>query len=132
MSRRTVWIVIVVVVGLAVSYLAVNKMRRAVHRASMAKDLEDIAFAYVHYYDQHKNWPSKPEDLQPYLKAAGSLPGMKEGEYIVVWDAYPKEKVVLVYEKDAPTNGGFVCYRDAKLENLTAIEVQAALAARKK
>ncbi len=108
-------------------------MHRAVQRADAAKDVEDIGLAYVGYYNKHKKWPATPEDLQPHLTRPEAFPRLKEGRYVVVWDAYQKEKpasgagIVLVYERDAPINGGFVCYRDARLENLTAAEVQAAL-----
>jgi hypothetical protein len=139
-TRRVRWIVIgviVLVVAIYAGYNIVYRASKAIRKADTAHDLEDIALAYVHYYGKHKKWPSRPEELQPHLTRPEVYPKLQAGQYIVVWDAYQREKstnskgVVLVYEKDAPIQGGFVCYRDARFENLTAAEVQATLAAAK-
>jgi hypothetical protein len=132
-------IVVLVLGALAFAgYKIVDKVQTASHRATVAHDLEDIAIAFKRYYDKTKDWARRPEDLQPHLERPDAFARVKDGQYIVVWDAFQREKpagaagVILAYEKDAPTKGGIVVYRDASFANLTAAEVQAALAAGKK
>jgi len=140
-SRRLRWGVIAVL-GLVllgyVGYQIWDRVQRVSRRVETAHDLEDLALAYVRHYDKTKKWPKDPDDLQPHVTRPGALAKLKEGSYVVVWEAYQLEKpagspgVILAYEKDAPTQGGVVAYRDATTVELTADEVKARLTEVKK
>jgi hypothetical protein len=89
--------------------------------------LTTIAQLYGFYRDAHGGAsPKKLEDLKDL--DAQTVRAVKEGEYVVVWDA-PRnalQNTVIAYEKDAPTQGGVVANLGGTATSMTPEEFKAA------
>jgi hypothetical protein len=89
--------------------------------------LTSIAQLYGFYRDANGGAsPKKIQDLKDL--DAQTVRAVKEGEYVVVWDA-PRNapgSTVIAYEKDAPTQGGVVATLGGTATSMTAEEFKAA------
>ena len=100
-------------------------------------DFRVIYLAYSIHVFREGRPPGKLDELAMFyqwnLDELGTAEKVKAGEYVVVWnearvdDDMSAEDVVLVYEKDAPNQGGIVGFADGSVRRLTADQFQAAL-----
>ena len=101
-------------------------------------DLKQLVLAYHNYNDSFAKAPEKPDDLSPFVeKDERLLNTMKSGALVFLFGVKITEmthgtsNTVLIYEKDAPTKGGYVGYGDGSVKKLTAEEFKKAILAKK-
>lgn len=89
-------------------------------------EVKILSSAYLSAIVEIGKSPSKVEDLK--LPDSGMVKAVKNGKYVVVWDVPTKadEKTIILYEKDAPTRGGFVATLDGEVTKMTPQEFRAA------
>ena len=96
-------------------------------------ELTDIYNSYATYSKNNQRPPQKMSEIMtPQFMGESQigLQALKEGQYAVVWgvDVNGKDSTkVVAYEKDAPTNGGWVVAADGIPKQMTADELKAAL-----
>jgi hypothetical protein len=102
-------------------------------------DLRQLVLAYHNYHDTFAKAPEKPDDLGPFIENDKRLlEAMKSGQLMFLFGVKITEmtdgtsNTVLIYEKDAPTKGGFVAYGDGTVKKLSADEFKKAILAKKK
>jgi hypothetical protein len=100
-------------------------------------DIKDIFRTYLTYYRMNnQKVPAKAADfsgksLETEHSTAIAL--VKSGKFVVVWGTPMTSKdggdpgTVLVYEKDALTNGGKVMMADGNLKTMSAADLSAAV-----
>ena len=82
------------------------------------------------YADVHKRGPGKLEDLDHYftqMRNPALRKAIEDGEIVVVWEAklHPYDSdpdVIVAYEKDAVTRGGWVITKKGDRRQVTAEE----------
>jgi hypothetical protein len=104
-------------------------------------DVKQLALAYNNYLSAHGGTgPQTAEDLGPYLDNTKQLlEALKAGTFVINYGIGAPDfardgagNIILTYEKDVPTKGGFVAYGDGTVKNLTADEYQKSITARNK
>ncbi|MBX7104718.1 MAG: hypothetical protein K1X57_11595 [Gemmataceae bacterium] len=74
-----------------------------------------------------KRPPAKPEELPRIASMARQA--IAKGEVVVTWKVWlgpEKGNAIVAYEKDAPTNGGWVMLQDGSLKQLSAGDFKSA------
>lgn len=75
-----------------------------------------------------KRPPANVKELERYARAGPfAFEAVTKGEFVVIWNAnLGQGKAVVAYEKNVPTQGGWVVLQDRELKQMTAAEFQAA------
>ncbi len=75
-----------------------------------------------------KRGPASVKELEKFGRAGPfAQEAVARGDFVVFWNVNLGEgEAVVAYEKDAPTNGGWVLLQNRTLKQLTAAEFQAA------
>jgi hypothetical protein len=103
-----------------------------------ANDLRQIGLAYHGYCDAQRKGPASEKDLAPYYENSERLSGaLRSGRYVFLWgvsvmDLGKRTYVVIGYEKDVPTSGGYVLFANASVRKMSAQEFQSAAKAKAK
>ena len=92
--------------------------------------LRDIFVLYTQYMDANKDQPpSNAQNLQPFAgQHQEGYQALQSGRCVVNWNTrltLPPEtnsNKILAYEKDVPTQGGFVLRGDSTISKMTAQE----------
>jgi len=94
--------------------------------------LEDVYGLYKTHVEKLKRPPSKLEQLYAWEPAyVNGYAAVNEGKVVVVWGvpvppAPGTAPTILAYEKDVPSDGGFVLFQDGAVRHLTSAEFQLA------
>ena len=132
--RRNLWAVIVAAgVGLAAgctgdspATISAEEERKAI-LADFGQMLKTVA-------DEGKKPPARPAELEavgPMMADGGAA--VRNGSVVYLWGAGYAEgsNQVVAYEKNVPTEGGFVLLADGTVKQMTADEFEAAPKAKK-
>jgi hypothetical protein len=104
-------------------------------------DMKRIGLAYLNYINNNKGKaPQKVDDLAPLLEnEKRCLETLKAGTLVFNYGIGVPElardgsaKVVLIYEKDVPTKGGYVAFADISVKKMSADEYKKAITPVKK
>jgi hypothetical protein len=99
---------------------------------SAEEGLKEMAKVYQYIEYSKLPLPQKPEDFRDYVDSMqGSFDRVQSGEFVVLWGvgrstAPGAGNQILVCEKKAPAEGGFVLLRDGTVKQVTAAEFAAA------
>jgi len=101
-----------------------------------ADELRELAGVLTLYSGQNGRGPAKPADLEPYeVGAPLAYRSVLAGDIIVVWGAtMPGEgdvktsgtTAIIAYQKQGPTEGGYVLLHNGTIKQLSATEFAAA------
>jgi len=110
--------------------------RSALPRVEREADLRQLAFAYSFFFDANKRSPANAEELSPYFeKNQKLLKALNDKEVVLIFNAPPitqiaatdgTSNVVLAYEGQTPTKGGYVVMFDTSVHMMTADEFKKA------
>jgi hypothetical protein len=120
---------------LCVTFSACNSVDPAVEEAWSSRErleVEEASQAYKAFVDENKRPPKASNDLKKYDGGYTlGVQAIQQGSCVVRWGTPWAETndsaTVLVYEKQAPTNGGWTAFSDGAVKKLTADELNAAL-----
>jgi len=93
------------------------------------RDLQKLGYLYHNALEQHRNGPRGIEDLAAVAddaEAQQAVRNLQQGRYVFLWNVkllghpHGTDQLVLAYEKDAPTKGGYVLFLDAHVAHNSA------------
>ncbi len=99
---------------------------------SAEEGLKEMAKVYQYVEYSKLPLPQKAEDFRDYWDSMqASFDRVQQGDFIVAWgvgrsSAAGPGSQILVYEKKAPTDGGWVLQRNGTVKQMTAAEFAAA------
>jgi hypothetical protein len=92
-------------------------------------DLKLIGLAYHNYIDTFRKGPTRAEDLMPFMENdARILAALQEGRIVFIYNVTLRDmtlgasNMILGYERDVPTRGGWVLFGDGSVRRLSADE----------
>jgi prepilin-type processing-associated H-X9-DG protein len=95
------------------------------------RDLHKLGLLYHSALMTNRNGPANAEELAAVAEdkeGQQAIRGLKEGRYVFLWNVkllgHPQgtDQLVLAYEKDAPTKGGYVLFLDGHVARKSAQE----------
>jgi hypothetical protein len=93
-------------------------------------ELEEVWGMFKLHLDEKKRPPANLEELKSYEPGfVLGFKGLQSGQYVMRWDIAKNgsEEAVLVYPKNAPTQGGTILQRNGTIKEMTAQQVADAL-----
>jgi hypothetical protein len=92
--------------------------------AKARNDVAEVGMAYHTFYDQQKKGPKDATELAVQLKEPVAKL-LREGQIVIIpsvdlKEYHGKTDIVVAYDKDVSTKGGYVAMTDGSVQKMTA------------